>query len=245
MSEPDLVVEDLTVRYGPVEAVRGVSLQVDRAAIVAIVGANGAGKSSALTALAGICAGSVSASVRLVGEQLRIKRPHRIVERGMVLVPEGRRMISPLSVQDNLLLGGYRHRSGRRLRALLTDVYDLFPILSERRDVPSGLLSGGEQQMLAFGRAMMADPRLMLMDEPTMGLSPSMTDRVMEAISAINERGVSVLLVEQNAAAALPIASFAYVLDRGEVVHAGPAREVSSDPILAQTFLGLRPTAQP
>jgi branched-chain amino acid transport system ATP-binding protein len=243
MSEPDLNVENLSVRYGPVEAVRSVSLQVERGSVVAIVGANGAGKSSALTALAGICPGTMTGTVRLAGEPLRRKRPHRNVKRGMVLVPEGRRMISPLTVEENLQLGGYRHRSGRRLRELLSDAFELFPILSERRDVPSGLLSGGEQQMLAFGRAMMSDPRLVLMDEPTMGLSPSMTDRVTEAIAAINSRGVSVLLVEQNAAAALSIASYAYVLDRGEVAHEGPAAQVSTDPILAQAFLGLRPTS--
>jgi branched-chain amino acid transport system ATP-binding protein len=240
MSEADLRIEDLWVRYGHITAVRGADVEVPRAGVVAIVGANGAGKSSMLNALAGASVGSVSGSMQLLGQPVAFKRPHRIVERGMVLVPEGRRVIAPLTVEENLLLGGYRTRPRKRVRELVDEAFELFPVLGERRSTAAGLLSGGEQQMLAFGRAMMAEPRVVLMDEPTMGLAPSMVGRVMDAITAINERGASVLLVEQNATAALGVASWAYVLDRGRVVHGGPADEVSADPIVAQAFLGLR-----
>lgn len=244
MSEPDLLVKDLTVRYGDVAAVRGIDLQVDPGAIVAIVGANGAGKTSTLGALSGGVKASVDGEVRLFGERVRFHRPHRVVARGMVLVPEGRRVFAPLTVEENLLLGGYRHRSRSRLRELQDEIHELFPVLHQRRDAPAGLLSGGEQQMLAFGRAMMAEPKLVLMDEPTMGLAPTMVDRVMDAVVTINRRGASVLLVEQNTAAALDIATSAYVLDQGRIVHSGRAAEVRDDPIVADAFLGLREDAE-
>lgn len=241
MSEaaPALAVEDLVVRYGHVIAVQGVSLSVDEGAVVAVLGANGAGKTSTLRAISGSLRGSSSGRVALFGQSVLHKRPHRLVKRGMVLVPEGRQVVAPLTVEENLQLGGYQQSRGR-VQELLADCYELFPVLQERRAAPAGLLSGGEQQMLAFGRALMADPRVILMDEPSMGLSPAMVDRVMGAVQAINRRGASILLVEQNATAALAVAGHAYVLDQGEIVRSGPAAEVGTDPIVAQAFLGLR-----
>ncbi|MHB1809974.1 MAG: ABC transporter ATP-binding protein [Solirubrobacteraceae bacterium] len=245
MSEaPGLLVDRLTVRYGQVRAVDGLSLSVPRGSVVAVLGANGAGKSSTMRALAGGLRATVRGRVELFGESVLGRSAHRIARRGMVLVPEGRQVIAPLSVEENLMLGAYRQRSRSRVRELLAECHELFPILRERRDSPAGLLSGGEQQMLAFGRALMSDPRLMLMDEPSMGLSPLMVDRVMDAVLALNRRGTSILVVEQNAAAAFRVASLAYVLDQGRIVCAGTSSEVSADPVVAEAFLGLRDHAE-
>ena len=233
----------LSVRYGHVNAVRDVSLQVGHGEVVAVLGANGAGKSSTLRAISGAAKASITGEVRLFGERVLGRRAHSLVARGMVLVPEGRQMIAPMTVEENLLLGAHRLRSRSRRGELLEEVFELFPVLRERRRQVSGLLSGGEQQMLAFGRAFMSDPRLILMDEPSMGLSPLMVDRVMDAVREFNRRGRSILLVEQNAHAALGVASRVYVLDQGHIVRSGPAAEVGADPIVAQAFLGLREEA--
>lgn len=243
VAEPALVVERLGVRYGHVTAVADLSLTVPAGTVVTVLGANGAGKSSTLRALSGAITASVTGDARLFGERILGRPAHRIVARGMVLVPEGRQVVAPLTVEENLLLGGYRQRSRSRLRASLAECYELFEALRERRDAPAGLLSGGEQQMLAFGRALMAEPRVVLMDEPSMGLSPLMVDRVMGAVKVLNERGISILLVEQNANASFGVASEAYVLDQGRVVRSGPVAEVRADPIVAQAFLGLRQNA--
>jgi branched-chain amino acid transport system ATP-binding protein len=240
----DLRVTDLSVRYGHVTAVDGISLEVPSGAIVAVLGANGAGKSSTLRALAGGLKAQVKGDVELFGESVGRRASHRMVARGMVLVPEGRQVIAPLTVEENLLLGGYRQRSRQVQRDTLARIYELFPVLLERRRGVAGLLSGGEQQMLAFGRAMMARPRLILMDEPSMGLAPVMVDRVMKAVATINEQGTSILLVEQNATAAFRIATEVYILDQGQIVRSGPTAEVRADPVVEQAFLGLRERAQ-
>jgi branched-chain amino acid transport system ATP-binding protein len=240
----DLHVEGLTVRYGHVNAVRGISLDVNRGEVVAVLGANGAGKSSTLRAIAGALKASVQGTIDLYGDAVRGKHAHTLVKRGLVLVPEGRQMIAPLSVEENLLLGAHQLRSRSRRGELLNEAFELFPVLKERRAQVSGLLSGGEQQMLAFGRALMSDPRIILMDEPSMGLSPLMVDRVMDAVRELNRRGRSILLVEQNATAAFGVASRVYVLDQGRIVREGPSAEVSADPIVAQAFLGLREEAE-
>jgi branched-chain amino acid transport system ATP-binding protein len=244
MSDSDLVLSDFSVRYGQITAVDSISLAVEHGSIVAVLGANGAGKTSTLTALAGASLGRVSGTVELFGGRLNIRHAHRVVRSGMVLVPEGRQVFAPLSVQDNLLVGGYiRGGMGSRgtggVDATMAEIYDMFPVLHERRNSPAGLLSGGEQQMLAFGRAMMSQPKLILMDEPSMGLAPVVVDRVMAALRRINERGTSILVVEQNAAAVLEVAHHAYVLSRGRITHSGPAAEVKESPIVAQSFLGL------
>lgn len=250
MSDSDLVLSDFSVRYGQITAVDSISLAVEHGSIVAVLGANGAGKTSTLTALAGASLGKVSGTVELFGGRLNIRHAHRVVRAGMVLVPEGRQVFAPLSVQDNLLVGGYtrgglggrgtgRGGGGGGVDATMAEIYDMFPVLHERRNSPAGLLSGGEQQMLAFGRAMMSQPKLILMDEPSMGLAPVVVDRVMAALRRINERGTSILVVEQNAAAVLEVAHHAYVLSRGRITHSGPAAEVKESPIVAQSFLGL------
>jgi branched-chain amino acid transport system ATP-binding protein len=235
--EADLVVRDLFVRYGDVLAVRGISLSVPRGSVVVVLGPNGAGKTSTLRALAGGLRARIDGEVSLFGESIARRPAHRVVSRGMVLVPEGRQVIAPLTVEENLLLGAHLQRSRTRIRAKLKEVHELFPVLSDRRTSAAGVLSGGEQQMLAFGRALMAEPRVILMDEPSMGLSPIMVDRVMDAVHAINRLGTSILLVEQNAAA-FRVASHALVLDQGRVVSAGTPASVRDDPLMAQAFLG-------
>ena len=240
----DLLVEELSVRYGHVNAVRSISLRVGHGEVVAVLGANGAGKSSTLRAISGSVKASVQGEIRLFGESVRGKAAHSLVRRGMVLVPEGRQMIAPMSVEENLLLGAHQLRSRTRRGELLNEAFELFPVLRDRRSQVSGLLSGGEQQMLAFGRALMSDPKLILMDEPSMGLSPLMVDRVMDAVGELNRRGRSILLVEQNAQAAFGVAARVYVLDQGQIVRHGPSADVSADPIVAQAFLGLREQAE-
>ncbi|ODU07078.1 MAG: hypothetical protein ABS81_02905 [Pseudonocardia sp. SCN 72-86] len=235
----------MVVRYGHVSAVEGVSMSVGRGAIVAVLGANGAGKTSLLSAAAGSSVGKVSGSVRLFGQTISIRSAHRVVRAGMVMVPEGRQVFAPLSVEDNLLVGSYVRRRRRKVEQTRDEVYDLFPVLHERRLAAAGLLSGGEQQMLAFGRAIMSEPRVILMDEPSMGLAPIMVDRVMAALSAIRDRGASILVVEQNAAAVLEVADYAYVLEQGNLVHQGPSETMRDDPVVMQAFLGLRDEGEP
>jgi branched-chain amino acid transport system ATP-binding protein len=240
MSESiDLDVTDLTVTYGQIAAVHGISLNVRRGSIVAVLGANGAGKTSALNALSGSSPGKVTGSITLFGQAARKRSAHRVVRSGVVLIPEGRQVFAPLTVADNLLVGGYTRRGRRGLDKTMAEVYDLFPVLHERRNSPAGLLSGGEQQMLAFGRALMSSPRLILMDEPSMGLAPIMVDRVMTALKAINDRGTSILVVEQNAAAVLDVAHFAYVLNQGRIIHEGPAEQMRDSSVVVDSFLGL------
>jgi branched-chain amino acid transport system ATP-binding protein len=240
---PALEVRELRVSYGHIAAVNGITLQAGAGSVVAVLGANGAGKSSTLRALAGDSPGRVSGQITLFGSAVRPRRAHRMVRSGMVLVPEGRQVFAPLSVADNLLVGGYVRGGRRALDATMAEIFELFPVLADRRDSPAGLLSGGEQQMLAFGRAMMSKPRLILMDEPSMGLAPIMVDRVMAALIDINARGTSILVVEQNAAAVLEVAHYAYVLSHGRIVHEGPAAEVRDSAVVADSFLGLHEDA--
>lgn len=234
-----LEVEGLEVRYGGVAAVRGIALSVDAHNVSVVLGSNGAGKTSTLRAITGLVRCSKG---RVLWDDTDISGwpTYRIARAGLVMVPEGRRIFAPLSVDENLLLGGYVNNSKGRRAQILSEVYDLFPILAERRRAKAGLLSGGEQQMLAFARAMMAEPRLILMDEPSMGLSPAMIDTVMESIGRISALGIGVLMVEQNAAAALTVASQATVLERGETVLTGTAAEVGSHPQVVKAFLGER-----
>jgi branched-chain amino acid transport system ATP-binding protein len=233
-----LSVRGLVVRYGGVVAVRGIDLDVADGEIVTVLGANGAGKTSLLRAIAGAvrpAAGTVVYDdVHIEGQPA-----YRAVRRGLVLVPEGRRILAPLSVEENLLIGAYTRRSRRETDETLESVYALFPVLRTRRRVAGGLLSGGEQQLLAFGRAMMARPRLMLLDEPSMGLAPIMIKSVMSAVAQIAGRGISIVMVEQNAAAALKLAQRAYVVSQGSVVLQGTAAEVAATPAVAEAFLGI------
>jgi branched-chain amino acid transport system ATP-binding protein len=218
---PTLEVRNLHVRYGPVQAVQGIDLRVSDGEIFVLLGANGAGKSSTLRALAGVI--RRHGEVRWDGKDLSRAAAYQVARSGVTLVPEGRRIFNPLAVEENLRLGGYARRGRRWADEELERVYAMFPILKERRSGKAGLLSGGEQQMLAFGRALMSGPRLIMMDEPSMGLAPAIVD---------------VVMVEQNAAVALAIADRAAVLERGLITAAGQADALRNDPVVLRAFLG-------
>ncbi len=232
-AEPILVVEDLEVSYGRVRAVRGVSFTVPRGGLVTLVGANGAGKSSIINAVSGVLRPS-GGSILFDGQEVTRRPAHALVGRGLVQVPEGRQILASMTIEENLQLGAW-HSSGARTE----EVYERFPVLAERRALPAGSLSGGEQQMLAIGRALVAEPRLMLLDEPSMGLAPKVVDEVFRVIEEIRAGGTSVLLVEQNARRALRAADHGYVLASGEVVQSGPAGELLADEGIVAAYLGL------
>ncbi len=234
-----LEVHGLTVRYGDVAAVRGVDLRVGRGRIVAVIGANGAGKTTLLSAIAGLlpCA---SGAIAFDGAPIAGAAVEDNVARGICLVPETRELFGGMSVRDNLLLGAFAlPRSRRRAGALAEEVFATFPALGERRDQRAAALSGGERQMLALGRALMARPRLLLLDEPSLGLAPLVARSVYRSIAELRRQDASILLVEQNARAALEIADEAYVLETGEVSLSGPARDVAGDPHVVESYLGL------
>jgi branched-chain amino acid transport system ATP-binding protein len=231
-----LQISDLHVRYATAEAVRGVDLAATPGQVTLVLGANGAGKTSTLRAAAGLV--RVHAGrVELDGQDITGRAPHKVVRAGMVLVPEGRRVFAPLTVEENLVLGGYT-ASRERSREVLEQVYEMFPILRERRGGPAGLLSGGEQQMLAFGRALMSSPRVILLDEPSMGLAPTMVESVLGAVRSMADSGIAVLLVEQNADMGLEIADDVVAMARGEVVFTGPAQQARSNSSVLRAFLG-------
>ncbi|WP_426245880.1 ABC transporter ATP-binding protein [Nocardioides sp. LHG3406-4] len=231
-----LELAEVHVRYGHVEAVRGVDLQVRPGTVSLMLGPNGAGKSTMLNAVAGLVP-LASGSITFEGERLSGLPPHRVVRRGVVLVPEGRRVFAPLTIEENLRLGG--HTAPRaKVRETLAKVYEMFPILADRRSSSAGLLSGGEQQMLAFGRALMSEPKIVLLDEPSMGLAPAVVDTIIEKVSLMAESGIGILMVEQNTEAGLDIASEVKVMNRGGVVFAGPAGQVRTDASVLHAFLG-------
>jgi branched-chain amino acid transport system ATP-binding protein len=231
-----LEVKDLQVRYGGIEALRGLSFSVEEGAIETIIGANGAGKSSALLAISGIVK-KRSGTVLFRGEDITQLRADRIVGRGLVQVPEGRAILAPLSVEENIELGAWT-RKDSGVKADLERIYGLFPRLAERRRQVAGSLSGGEQQMLAIGRAMMASPKLILLDEPSMGLAPMIVSLIFKTIADIAASGTTVLLVEQNARQALKIADRGLVLSHGEIGLEGRSEELLADPHVVEAFLG-------
>ena len=233
-----LAVEDLHVAYGNIRALRGVSLAVAAGTICAMVGANGAGKTTTLNAICGLRT-LVRGRVMLDGRDVTGVPAHDLVPLGLVQVPEGRRVFSRLTVRENLAMGAFRRRASRaELATELDGVLAIFPRLRERMPQLAGTLSGGEQQMLAMGRAMMSKPRMLLMDEPSMGLAPKVVDQVFDTIVAINKLGVTVLLVEQNAFMALEIAQMAYVLQSGEVVLSGPGPALIDTDAVREAYLG-------
>ncbi|SDY35808.1 amino acid/amide ABC transporter ATP-binding protein 2, HAAT family (TC 3.A.1.4.-) [Collimonas sp. OK242] len=240
---PVLDVLDLHVAYGKVEALHGASLQVGAGQIVTVIGPNGAGKSTMLNAIAGAMpnTGSMRGKVRLLGQDLDGVAIETRVARGMCLVPETRELFASMTVQDNLLLGSYRrYQAGDRAYAdQMAVVYDLFPRLQERRKQQAGSLSGGERQMLALGRALMAKPQLLMLDEPSLGLAPLIVKEIFHIIVRLKQTGVAILLVEQNARAALQAADYGYVLETGDMVLQGPAAELAHDPKVIDTYLGL------
>jgi branched-chain amino acid transport system ATP-binding protein len=233
-----LDIAGLEVAYGNVEALRGLDLAVDENEIVALLGNNGAGKSTTVSTISGVVRARAG-SVRAYGKDITKATPWSIVERGIVHVPEGRRIFSRLTVHENLQLGGYTVRDSSAIDRRINEVYELFPRMAERRDQQGGTLSGGEQQMLAIGRAMVAGPRLIMLDEPSMGLAPLIVAQVMDAIVSINRAGTTVLLIEQNARAALKIAHRGYVIDSGRVTVAGSAAELRADPKVVEAYLGV------
>lgn len=232
-----LEVRDLEVSYGLIRAIRGVSFEVNEGEIVALIGANGAGKTTIMHAVAGLipkCGGKVS----FLGNDITATAAHRLVPMGMAQVPEGRRIFQELTVEENLKLGAYTRRDKRENAETMERLYGRFPILRERAGQIAGTLSGGEQQMLAMSRALMSHPKLLLMDEPSMGLSPLYVSTIFEMIEQINREGTTVLLVEQNAKKALSIASRAYVLETGLITKTGTGAELLSDDAVRKAYLG-------
>ena len=230
-----LEVDGVDVRYGQVLAVRGLTMTVDEGEIVTLLGANGAGKSTSLRMLSGLHHLSTG-SVRFDGVDISKERAHRIVQRGIIHVPEGRRIFPQMTVEENLIIGSYR--LARPTPEAMDEVFELFPILAQRRSQLGGDLSGGEQQMLAIGRALMAVPRLLLLDEPSMGLAPLIVETIFNTIRRIRERGMTILLVEQNAAKALELADRGYVLETGAVALEGPASSLLADDRVRMAYLG-------
>lgn len=230
-----LEVTGLQVHYGPIEAVRGIDLVLQQGRITALLGANGAGKSTTLLTLSGLLHPSAG-SIKLDGVELISLAPHQIVDLGLIQVPEGREILTRLTVRENLLLGAYRRREAAA--ADLEYVLRLFPRLEERVDAPAGNLSGGEQQMLAIARALMARPRLLLLDEPSMGLAPLVIRDIFKILRGLNERGLTILLVEQNVRQALQIAHYGYVMENGRITTARPSAELIHDTTIIEAYLG-------
>ncbi|PLY12761.1 MAG: ABC transporter ATP-binding protein [Sedimenticola sp.] len=235
---PLLKVDELSSHYGPIQALFGVSLEVKQGELVAIVGANGAGKTTLLHTLSGVQKAS-GGQVFLDTREITKQKPHKIVAAGVCHVPEGRQVFAPLSVDDNLRLGAYALRKEKEwVEQELDNIYTLFPILNEKSAQSAGTLSGGQQQMLAIGRALLGRPRLLLLDEPSMGLAPLLVEEIFRVIQSLNDQGVTILLVEQNARAALGIANRGYVLETGKVVLSAGADELLKDEAVRRAYLG-------
>ncbi len=234
---PVLEVKGLRVRYGGIEALHGIDLEVPQGEVVALIGANGAGKTTTLRAISKMLRPSAG-TVRFLGEDVTALASHQLVARGMAHAPEGRGIFLNLTVGENLALGAYLRRDRAGIAKDAERAYALFPILAERRAQVAGTLSGGEQQMLAVGRALMSRPRLMLLDEPSLGLAPQLVERIFGALREVNESGVALLLVEQNAHKALQLAHRAYVLETGNVVMTGTGKELLASPEVRKAYLG-------
>ena len=237
MTEALLEVRDLIVRYGGIEAVKGISLRVEEGEVVTLIGGNGAGKTTTLRAISGMqrpAAGEISYR----GQPIHGHKPHDIVRRGVCQAPEGRRIFPRMSVRENLEMGAYGRRNGEEVRHDLDRVLELFPVLGERSAQAGGTLSGGEQQMLAIGRALMSRPTLLMLDEPSLGLAPMMTQRIFELLGEIHRQGTTILLVEQNAHMALRSADRGYVLESGEIVLEDDARALLGNDRVRKAYLG-------
>ena len=232
-----LKVNDLKVRYGMIEAIKGISFEVADGQIVTLIGANGAGKTTTMHTISGLIR-AASGSIELDGKDITKIPAHKIVELGIAQCPERRRVFALQSVEDNLLLGAYSRKDKEGIAKDLENVYSLFPRLLERKQQLAGTLSGGEQQMLAMGRALMAKPKIMLLDEPSMGLSPLLVREIFDIIKDINSQGVTILLVEQNAKMALSIADRAYVIETGRIVMSGTGEELLNSEDIKKAYLG-------
>ena len=231
-----LEVEELRSAYGRIEAVKGVSLSVRAGEIVALVGSNGAGKTTLLRAISGVQP-VTAGRIAFAGARIETAPPHRRVALGMAHVPEGRQVFAPLTVADNLRLGAFLRRD-RDIARDVERIYAMFPALADKRRDAAGGLSGGQQQMLAIGRALMARPKLLLLDEPSMGLAPLLVRQILDAVVALKQEGVTILLVEQNAAAALAIADRGYVIETGQIAHVGTGAALAEDPRVREAYLG-------
>ncbi len=234
--ETILKVDNINVYYGSIHAIKGVSFQVEKGEIVTLIGANGAGKSTTLNTISGLLR-SKTGSVSFMGEELSRIAPHKIVAKGLALVPEGRRVFLQMTTQENLEMGAYT-QSGKPAESDLEMVYQQFPRLKERRKQVAGTLSGGEQQMLAMGRALMSHPQLLMLDEPSMGLAPILVEQIFEIIQSLHKSGTTILLVEQNAQAALSIADRGYVLETGKIVTTGIGKELLESSAIKKAYLG-------
>jgi branched-chain amino acid transport system ATP-binding protein len=232
-----LEIEHLTCNYGKVAALKDVGLTVNEGEIVALIGANGAGKSTLLRTISGLIH-PISGQITFLGRRIDRLPPHKVVRLGIAHIPEGRLVFAPMTVHDNLKMGAYRRRDQKQINSDMERMFEYFPILEDRRRQLAGSLSGGEQQMLAVARALMTSPRLVLMDEPSMGLSPLLVETVADIVVNMQKDGLSVLLVEQNAALALSVANRAYVLEIGRVVVEGDARSIAADGALKKAYLG-------
>jgi branched-chain amino acid transport system ATP-binding protein len=236
MADTLLKVSGLKVAYGGIEAVKGVSFEVGEGELVSLIGANGAGKTTTLKAITGLLP-AASGTIEYLGRSIRGQGTWDLVKQGLVMVPEGRGTFARMTITENLQMGAFVRRDAE-IDADIDQVFAIFPRLKERRKQLAGTMSGGEQQMLAMGRALMARPRLLLMDEPSMGLSPIMVDKVFEVVHDIHRRGVTVLLVEQNASRALQLASRGHVMDSGEITMSGAGRALLNDPKVRAAYLG-------
>ncbi|WP_407831779.1 ABC transporter ATP-binding protein [Synergistes jonesii] len=239
MAEPILKVSDINVYYGSIHAIKGVSFEVYEGEVVTLIGANGAGKSTTLNTISGLLHPS-SGGISFFGEDLLRVPPHKIVERGLAQVPEGRRIFLHMTVKENLEMGAYTReaRGASGVGEDIEKVYGLFPRLKERKRQQAGTLSGGEQQMLAMGRALMSRPKLLMLDEPSMGLAPILVEQIFDIIGDLHRGGATILLVEQNARMALSVASRGYVLETGKVVTTGTGEELLSSPAIKKAYLG-------
>jgi len=233
-----LELENVHSYYGNIHALKGISITVDEAEIVTLIGGNGAGKSTTLNTISGLLHPHPGA-IRLSGEDLTKFKPHEIVMKGIVQVPEGRRIFGRLTVTENLEMGAFILKDKKKIATSMERVFTIFPRLKERRKQVGGTLSGGEQQMLATGRAMMAEPKILLMDEPSMGLAPVLVDSIFDTIQELHRTGTTILLVEQNARAALDVADRGYVLQTGEIIISGTAEDLRNNEIVQKAYLGI------
>lgn len=234
-----LELKNVVASYGNIKALKGISLSVEEGRIVTLIGANGAGKSTTMKTIMGVMKPG-EGDILFEGQSIKGRKPYQIVSSGLVLVPEGRQILQSMTVAENLEMGAYQRKDKAGIAEDMEKVFAQFPRLKERMSQYGGTLSGGEQQMLAIGRAMMARPKVMLLDEPSMGLAPLVVQQIFDVVKKINQNGTTVLLVEQNARKALQIADYAYVMETGKIVLQGPAQQVASDPSVMAAYLGGR-----
>ena len=237
MSEKFLEVKDLVVNYGAIRALKGISFDVKQGEIISLIGSNGAGKTTTLHSISNLIK-KVSGSVIFDGEEITDLAADKIVQKGLIHVPEGRRIFANLSVKDNLEMGAFTRKDKSKIKDDMAHVFELFPRMKERLKQMAGTLSGGEQQMLAMGRGLMANPKLLLLDEPSMGLAPILVDEIFEIIKKINSEGTTILLVEQNAFKAMSIANRVYILETGSIQSSGNASDMIKDPVVKAAYLG-------